>query len=451
MDKISFRNHFALLVENIISNFIFALGLGIFIGRRINKDYRYILILVIAILIIVTVIFPILKWRKTTITIDKDLVVQETNTIFKKKNTLAISTISNVNLIQNIFEKILGVYKLKIDTDTSSTADETDIVIILKREKAQEVKAILEGKNINEIINEEDLYDIKYSNKDIVLNSILSLPIISIIYLIAAAILTISDFSFKEFLEGKNIFEIIFYVLFTTIPAIYGTLSNLFKFYNFKIGRRKNELHISYGLFTKRNYVIPVDKINAIIVKEYTIGRLFKRKWVEIVNVGTGDDDNEGSFILLCEKRKDFSKKINMLLPEYNLEEKLEKQSKKYIFTLIPYMLLFLIALGVLVYFTTWHLIFISLGVIAICILRYINTGVKIGQDDLIISKGVFVKTTKYIKYKKIQMLEISQGAISKPLKIAKASIYILGSLINTVHSIGYYDEEVFEEISDKL
>ena len=52
------------------------------------------------------------------------------NTINKKINTFGIKNIANINIEQNIFERIISTCKVKIDTDSRSTADETDIEIV---------------------------------------------------------------------------------------------------------------------------------------------------------------------------------------------------------------------------------------------------------------------------------------------------------------------------------
>ena len=49
------------------------------------------------------------------------------NAIFYRKNTYEIKNISNINLEQNMLERIMGTYKIKIDIDSLSTSEVTDI------------------------------------------------------------------------------------------------------------------------------------------------------------------------------------------------------------------------------------------------------------------------------------------------------------------------------------
>jgi len=78
-------------------------------------------------LLILILIYNIMVWAKTFIAIEENTIVIQRNTINSKENTFGIRNISNVNLEQNIFERIIGTYKIKIDTDSLSTANSTDI------------------------------------------------------------------------------------------------------------------------------------------------------------------------------------------------------------------------------------------------------------------------------------------------------------------------------------
>lgn len=84
--------------------------------------------------------YHFLVWRKTFIYIDGDSFVVERNTLNRKKSTFSISSIANINLERNAFELLLGTYRLKLDTDSLSTADSTDVSIVLSAQKAHALK-----------------------------------------------------------------------------------------------------------------------------------------------------------------------------------------------------------------------------------------------------------------------------------------------------------------------
>ena len=87
--------------------------------------------------------FYVNRWWKTTITIKDQVVTVERKTMFHKKNSIAVHTISNINLQQNLFERIVRTYTIKFDTSSMSTADSTDVKIILGEKDANRVKELV--------------------------------------------------------------------------------------------------------------------------------------------------------------------------------------------------------------------------------------------------------------------------------------------------------------------
>ena len=74
------------------------------------------------VLIIILALF-INQWYRTTITVKDGVFTIERMTLNRKVNNIAVSNISNINLEQNLFEMLMGTYKLKLDTDSMSTAN----------------------------------------------------------------------------------------------------------------------------------------------------------------------------------------------------------------------------------------------------------------------------------------------------------------------------------------
>ena len=75
-------------------------------------------------------------WSKTYISLQDNAVVIERNTLNKKKNTIGIRNISNINTEQNLLRCSWARVKVKLDTNSRSTADSTDVKIVLKKADA---------------------------------------------------------------------------------------------------------------------------------------------------------------------------------------------------------------------------------------------------------------------------------------------------------------------------
>ena len=147
MNEEKFRCHPSIILEKIGG--VIAALLFILIGNLDDAadiisegtSFEYLLVTIgVTVILIIILVYNIMVWSKTFISIEENTIVIQKNTINAKVNTFGIKNIANVNLEQNIFERIIGTYKIKIDTDSLSTADKTDIEIVLSKAKAYEFK-----------------------------------------------------------------------------------------------------------------------------------------------------------------------------------------------------------------------------------------------------------------------------------------------------------------------
>lgn len=422
-------------------------------------------------------IYNIIIWSKTHIHIEENTIVIQRDTLNSKINTYGIQNISNVNLEQNIFERIVGTYKVKIDTDSLSTAESTDIEIVLSKKDAYEFKnkvlnlmngqsnpSIDTNQNSDINIEDEDIdYDIVYSNNELLSHCFYNLSLGGLIFnLLSIAFIIFITYQIDD-MEGPFMAFIMLGTGFIALGKFF--IGDFFKYYNFCIKREKDKLFISYGLFKKNKFTVPVSRINAINIKQPTMSRMFKKYKSDIVTIGVGDDDSEGSQILLCSKKDKFIENMKILLPEINVEEniKLRKQPKSvYIISLFN-ITLGMVLVSLILYIV--HKIFknISLSILVIvgafilivmctcAYMSYITKGINLREDSISLSFGIFSKNISIINYKKIQLIELVENPISIKFNLCKANIFILASLINSSRSLGYYDKNLYEELSNKV
>ena len=149
--RIRLRCHFSIIIESVWQ---FWLVILIFLFNQIDEVLDFIrslddgtlrefmagggLIGLLAILALTLLVFlwQFLRWRKTLITLDGNLIIIERNTLNKKKSTIAIENVSAVNMERNLFERIVGTYRLKLDTNSMTTANKTDVSIVLREDVA---------------------------------------------------------------------------------------------------------------------------------------------------------------------------------------------------------------------------------------------------------------------------------------------------------------------------
>lgn len=489
-NNIKFRNHVSVILEKSLKAIgtVVAIFLLEFISDAgetgISGEDAVFLVIAIAVILGVVLGYQALIWARTYISIEENTLVVERNTLNKKRNTIGLKNISNVNLEQNLLEMILGTCKVKLDTNSLSTADETDVNIVLKKVDAEQfrswVLAKAEGRDVNEVVPTEATQVQQDADEesgiigqigDIILHGLFSIRITMLILLIGIIVLqiwNITELGTEEL--GDTIGEILvslFVAFYFAALIAWGIVKEFFKYLNFHIERKKDKVYLSYGLFKKVAYSVPVDKINGIRLSQTPLARMGRRYMVEIINVGMDDDENEmNTFFLPYNKLENISSQLHQLLPEFDgaLEIKEEKQPKAVWLLSLPWLVLYILVAWIVYILVGNYAPDTSLkeGVIAAAVVVLIwRTITKlagfltkaIGVDDkfLKIVDGKFARRILLVKYDKIQYVTGRQCIIAKHFKIQKGTISLLASLKNRIHELPYFKENDMERLKNKL
>lgn len=501
-NKVKFRNHISIVAEKMGRTTLFWL---IFVFGILIQDLREFatytengamplkeIVLVgggVIIFIILIGVYQLVVWSKTYISIDDNSIVIEKNTWNVKKNTIGIQNISNVNMEQTLFEMLLGTCKLKLDTNSLSTADETDVNILLKKADAEQLqKYITEFLQQNVIDTEQTAgaevsaqknsevgteFGVEATVGDIMVHGFLSINIVSIVILIFSILgiiemvmAVLEDSSFLENISDTLfVVGVVGMVLLIFISSAINVAKGFIRYYNFKIRRNENKLYIQYGLLKKINYTIPVDKINALRLKQSMFARFTGRYMAEIINIGMGDDEaEEQSFFLPYSKKRKLQKEIEKLLPEFSemIRVPVSKQLKKtWIAWLVPYTAYFMalvvgwfVAAEFFAEYLKWILSameVVTAFVVLMSVLKFFTAGCTVSDKCIILANGYFQRRISYISYDKIQYVRLNQNPLAKICGIQKGDIFLLASLANRVHRIPYLKEKEVEELWGKI
>ncbi|MBQ9960381.1 MAG: PH domain-containing protein [Firmicutes bacterium] len=495
MEKKKIRCHFSIIFESLWKFWvvIFILLLNeleviIEIVQDIGKDGIMafletggiwgLLILVAITLIVFGIQF--FRWRKTWIILEDNLVIIERNTLKKVKNTIAIENISAVNMERNLFERIVGTYRIKMDTNSMTTANETDVSIVFREdvaiafrktilERMHKLKGNLDTSALSEERQPDELTKASagdrkvfhYSPLDMVKHSFYSMHILGLLISIGGIggmIWYVSEFGWYSFLNEA--LGGLIAVVIMVIGSIYGIVKNFFKYYDFTVYRDGKDLHIKCGLIKLRSYTIPVDKITAITVQQPVIARLFGKYHVEVTTVGMQDEDGENSNITMALSKEECITHMEELVPEYywdgifdySKEEKggamvrVVKSIKWHVLVIIAMVLLFTLAEA------PWYIAVLAplafdLFVCLLYILSHKTAGYKIKEEGLVLVNGYFAKHISLVKYQKAQVLTMTYHPVAKRYGIGDGTIMLL----NTAVSVPYIKEDLASEISDRI
>lgn len=466
-NNIRFRNHISVIFERVIKTaglaiFIFAANFITDIEEAPSILDVLLLLAVIVACILVSFIWHYIIWSKTYISIQDNALVLEKNTLNRKKNTIGIPNISNINLEQNLFEMALGTCKLKLDTNTLTTADQTDVNIVLKKKEAEKLRAYLlglsEGQEQTQKVKEEGS-SFSVNSKDIFLHGLFSLNLGTFILLLSVLGSGILFMEEMRNTENATVFESlisIVVIIWFLGGMIWKVVREFVRYLDFSIERREDKVYLEYGIIKRVTYSIPIEKINAVRLNQTMIARIGKRYMVEVVNVGMGNDEEEQhSFFLPYGKREKIEEQLKILLPEFDIELKTKgERQPKGVFTvwaanglmwILGIVAIAMIAAEFMKTGVTMVVVVTVVIALYIVLLRgsaYITDYVVIGEKLLKISQGHFSKYLLFVKYEKIQFLTMKQCVVAKKFGIEKGEIHLLASMKNQIHNLPYMKEE---------
>lgn len=481
-NNIRFRNHISVVFEKSVRlvGLIVFMFIGSFLSdiasmksSQIGLEILILMAVIIACMV-AAIAWQLVIWSRTYISIQENTLVVERNTLNRKKQTIGIKNISNVNLEQNLFQMLLGTSRVKIDTNSLSTANATDVNIVLKKRDAEAFRMFLLGKEEKQIMEEEHMAPAQKRRlvsdlDDIIMHGFFSISLSSLVgFLVIAGFLIFALTDMIKTGEMESIMEVIVSI-FMAVWALGGMAWNIakgfIKYADFQIERKENKISLSYGILKKVAYSIPVDKINAVRFTQTPLARMGKRYMVEVINVGMDDDETEAyAFFLPYAKAEKIKEQINMLLPEFEgcLDIKEEKQPRCIWLIWIPKVILYLViavaGVGILGEFVQDALApaiigtaIISIMLVIAKIAGYLTAGCAVDGRFLNIVSGCFGRRRLFIKYDKVQFVVTNQNVIAKHFQVQKGSIHILASIKNQVHTIPYFREKEVEKLKNYI
>lgn len=528
-----FRNHPSLMLEQlgvfgviIITFLISSLDdLDEILGDIKNSDSTTLLIIILVILAVILFRLAVntIVWYKTWITVDETSITITKNTIFRSVNTIGLRNISNINIERNLLERILGTSTVKIDTESRSTADTTDVTILLRKDKAEALRErLLAGataaKHTQTIAANEQLdgtagaaasvpnnsqtsdptsvpdngqvtsanaapnsrqvlSEVAYNTKQVLTHCVYSASIISLLVCLAALIAIIALF-LKMVVFGDHSIGSLIQMIPTALGGIvvigsfvYAALRSLigdfFRYYSFRIKRMPDHLHMEFGLFKRTSYEIPIKRISSIIVQRPVFSRISKRCFVDIINIGMGDEKEENTRLLLSIPEKHLPELLHRLLPEFDAyftesdtapirppkaiwRKKIIDSAKLLVFLAIGWTLMITVfgvtglpaVLGCIGSFVLAMLIYL-IG----CYGTYKANKLQLCENYIAITNGMFASSTQFIDYHKIQYIELQQTPVEHLLHLQHGIVYILAGAMNSFTSIPCFAKEQIDPI----
>ena len=445
------------------------------------------------------IIYGILFYHLSGYEIKENQIICKRGVIFKKKSILDFSKINSVNKKQSIFQKMFGISSLKIDSGSTNSAKEEEVLVIedtnvvnelytlfksidknnpvlsLNKEKDFLENISLEKDSLNVKV-EENLYNFDSQSKIIYtfVNSFLYLFLTICTVFVICGSLYLNYLFPDENSEAITLGEILVvtistFVVFLAICFLGSLLRAFIGYYNYKITKTNDTINVEYGLLVNNHNSFDLSKVKGVVITQGLFQRLFKLATIKVEVIGYVEGNNNqasiGMLIPLC-KKKEISTYLEKIIPSH-IPLKQENKAKAFIpfiswYTIIGGLtsisLMIPASLISLAYNSIEALIALDsiiLGIyllgLVICLFdglfAYHAQDIRIDSENITIYTGSIVKTSTVIKKNNIIAIE----DITTPFR-AKCGLY---SYVIHFHTNAFSNTKTVrildEEYRDKL
>ncbi|GET45631.1 UPF0699 transmembrane protein YdbT [Capnocytophaga felis] len=484
-NKLSKRAFWLVLAKSFWSNFkIFWGAFALFLFKKGNNsdDKLQFFLIFLAIFLVISIfifIFQYIKYKYFSYQIIGDELIIREGWLNKSETVVKFDKIHEVHLNQKFIHKIVGLYKVDIDTAGS---DKVEISINgIDYHKALVIKDILTEK---QIFSEADKVAITDENLEANDNftslkiSILTLFKIGVTqnYLYTLSLMfafsyqiidSITDIFYEkrsdfvnQISEFSNTISATFFWIFFLFILIlfvigFNLIRTLLTYYNYKIEIKNNRLLASYGLLNSHIVAVPPKKVQMIHFQQNYFQNLMNLFEVHISQIDSSKNkERKRQGLLIPGINALEMRKLFRFIYDKDFQEVKEFYRPSFRKVIIRAMYLFFVLLTVLLtmYFIdilqfTWIPISLFFLILLLIYISYRNEKLFLKDDFIILKSGVWDLTTTYLRVDKIQEVKIKQSYFQKRRGLASIKLSTFSESLR----LSFYDEKLLKKLTNEV
>lgn len=435
----------------------------------------YVLLGLLAIIALVGIV-AYLRFLNFTFYIDdeNDEFIVNDGIINKTKTTIQLNKIQQVNIHQNVIQRLIGVYALTVDT-AGSDKKEGNIKAISHSLALALKSKLLDNETIKKEVTEEELISEATAEAKPLEHPFLKISVISLLkvgitsnYVRSIGLILTFFFTIMENLRnigkedvidedkiGKVIdnYPVVYAILFF-IVALFAIIfvinigRTLLKYFNYTITKQKGSLLLSYGLINTDSTILKPEKVQIV-----TISRNYFQKKLNVLEIkikqAISDEKQQKKALIEIPGCNDVERDEILKLLFSQLPEKgvmMQPNFRKLVFSIfltivLPLSGFFIFGNNVdaAVFEYSHFAIFYTVFFLIIHFFGFRNYRLFINENHIIKQSGAWDVQNEIIEIKKIQAITSSQLFWHKNLNIGSLTMHTAGG--NLTFYLGNYNK----------
>lgn len=422
----------------------------------------------VGLLLLVSIVLFIsfLYWLKTFFYIEGQNFIFERKTMFKKYSKLPIANIATVNIQRSVFERLVGTSKVKLDLNSSHTANRTDFAFVLRQDQAEALRTALyalkaaQGQEVNTPVANQPYATeassrvpvISFSNIEVMRHKLLSISLWQVLFGIFVIFVT-------PYMDAKGTYDFKSAVNFALLALAGGGALMIWSVLNlagYTVERDEKNIFINCGLIKKTSYTFESQKIHAVFVKQPVLARMFGLYAIEIAVVGLGNEKAETPELCLLVNKEQAEKVLLQCAADFECEGATIPSHKAALIPATVQTVFLSVAVFLFLTFSRFpYALVVGAAVFMFTALGgWLSYKTKtIAYDNRVFhySKGIFSKKKVLFKYGNIQDTRIKTNFLLRRLNAGRMSLNILSGSKMKAHRTGYFELPHFETISQRV
>ncbi len=483
---------------------VYALLMGVNVFAEIGSDFTEVLtrvgvMAVIAVAVLaVAALFTWIGWRNKWISAEDNTLIYESGVLVKKRVTIPFSKINTIDMGRNIFQRIFGTCRLKVNTGALGSTDEnaSQMNIVFSLKDAEEFRSYILGRAAQDeqelrqegatAIQEsaEPRWAAKARFSDFIMYGFSSTSVWKILctalvigaffgelsgVILESALDFITPYaqSFWHTISASGIIMLIIYIIisYIIISLFYSFCSvcySAIRYYGFRVAREGDNVVVRYGLFTQKNYTVQAENVHAVIVSQNLLQQMMKCCSVQMVSIGYGNEENETNLLFPIIRSSKLQWLLDNLLPEYSLSVEVHKPEKRSIrFLIVRPIIWTVLFLGAGVFGCSLIMDSVVLPVMAAVLILFsvVLSGVlkyrcnAIGCDGkvVLVRNGGTGCHTHLIRVDAVQSVASGSGVFQRPRKVANYQVDFHGPAMGNIAAVNHLNDDLLPELNKYL
>lgn len=442
--------------------------------------------------LLAVVVFLIwLGWYNTWISAKDNTLILETGVFVKKRLTVPFSKINTIDMGRNVFQRIVGTCRLKIDTGAieNGAEEKSEINLVFSMKEAENFRNYILNRaeqDENEIrmaggvsklnAGEANGNAVRAQFTDFLLYGMTSSGVWKLVCVLITVAIFLGEIS-TSILErvGEMLLPavntllkfiissgIVMAALYVFMMVVMVTLASNFmsviyaaiRYYGFSVTRDRNNVVVRYGLISIKNYTIPAENVHAVVVRQNLFQQMIGRCSVEMVSIGYGNEEKETNLLFPIISKKKLPWLLEQILPEYSLSKAEYKPGKRSIRFLIvrPIVWSAVVLAAIVAFFGLFMDSLVLSGIVAALlliavvissILKYRNNALGCDGKVMLVRSGGLHTITHLIRVDAVQSVSATTGFFQRRRGVASYRVDFHAPALKSIAVVSHLDKDI--------